>query len=69
MRQKLGFDNKGHDEVQDDVLESLEEKSKEYKKKLAEQKERKTAKLITKIDAMSKDEIKGLLFNEDEKFK
>ena len=58
IRLKLGFDDKGKDEVDDKIIEDLEYNDTIYRTQQAELKERKPVKIITDIKGISKDELK-----------
>ena len=69
IRLKLGFDDKGKEEVEDNIIEELEYSDKIYRTKQAELKERKAVKMVTEIKGIGKDELEREMLREDEKFR
>ena len=69
IRLKLGFDDQGKEEVDDQIIEDLEYNDKLYRTQQAELKERKPVKLVTEIKGISKEELMGEMLREDEKFR
>ena len=73
-RAHLGFNDKGKEEIQDQVLEDLDYKTKEYQKQVEEQKDlsvglRKPVKLVSEVNGIGRAEIERLMLRDSEKFK
>ena len=69
IRMKLGFDDKGKDEVEDQIIEDLEYNDKVYRTQQAELKERKPVKMVTEIKGISKEQLESQMLKEEEKFR
>ena len=69
-RLKLGFKDKDAEEgVDDQVLEDLYQKEKDYQRFIEESKERNEIKTVVDINAFSKEEIEREMLRDEEKFK
>ena len=66
---KLGFNDKGKEEVEDKIIEDLEYNDIQYRTQQAELKERKPVKLVTDIKGISKEQVESSMFKDDEKFR